>query len=123
MSTKSSTDSAKYPSDDIPDGSSYWYTYKGSDCIDPTSVTYSKNVASAGDTITVSVTKRSNTYGGTISYTYEYSTDFGATWTNASSKTITVPNGATNLIVRVKAKDNYGFTSSTYVYGNGISIK
>lgn len=106
---------------------SYWYVYKGSDCIDPTAVGYSKTTGlKGGESITVNVTSRSNTYGGTISYKYQYSTNGGSTWTNittttSTSQSVTIPKGATQFNVRVLASDNYGFTSSTYVTGTNLT--
>lgn len=63
-----------------------------------------------------------NEYGGEISYQYEYSTDGGATWTAAGTTTgesldITVPENVSSFLARVKASDNWGYTSSEYVYG------
>ena len=122
----SSTSSSAYPSDGI--SGSYWYVYKGSDVIDPTAVGYSTTTPTGGNAITVKVTARSNTYGGTIYYQYQYSTDGGSTWTNSGSKTtatsksITVPSGVTQFRARVVASDNYGFTSTTYVTGANLTV-
>ena len=117
----SSTSNSTYPTDAI--SGSYWYTYQGSDIIDPNSVTLSLS----GSNITTTVNARSNSYGGTISYRYEYSIDGGSSWTTAAttsstSYNISIPSNAKSMIVRVRAQDNYGFTSSTYIYSNGISI-
>lgn len=37
-----------------------------------------------------------------------------------TTTTLTIPNDSSSWKVRVRAKDNIGFTSSVYVYGNGI---
>lgn len=114
-----------YPSDNY--SGSYWYVYKGYDCIDPTAVGYSKTTGlKGGDTITINVTKRSNTYGGTISYKYQYSTNGGSTWTDiatttATSKSVTIPKGAKQFKARVLASDDMGFTSTTYVEGANLT--
>jgi len=98
----------------------YWYTYLGSDDIDPSSVSYT---AATDNSITVKIAEGTeNVYGGTISYIYEYSTDGGDTWTEAvtttdTSYTIALSKTA-DTQVRVRAKDSWGFISSTYVYGN-----
>ncbi len=119
--TVSSSSNSAYPTDAI--SGSYWYTYQGSDIIDPNSVTLSLS----GSNVTATVNARSNTYGGSISYQYQYSIDGGSSWTTAAttsstSYNISIPSNAKSMIVRVRAQDNYGFTSSTYIYSNGISI-
>lgn len=118
--------SSAHPSDG--ESGSYWYIYQGADYIDPTAVSYSNNAPKGGEEITVTVTPRSNTYGGTISYQYQYQVS-GGSWTNSGSKTtatsksFTVPKGATSFRVRVLASDNMGFTSSDYVYGSTIGVQ
>ena len=117
----SGTSNSTYPTDAI--SGSYWYTYQGNDIIDPNGVTLSLS----GTNVTATVNTRSNTYGGTISYQYEYSINGGATWTtvattSSTSYNMAIPSNAKSIIVRVKAQDNYGFTSNTYLYSNGISI-
>lgn len=105
-----------------------WRVYKGSDTIDPLSVTYRENTLYKGEPVTVQVEARTPTYGGTISYQYQYSVDGGKTWTNAGSKTtetsleITVPAEAKQFQARVLASDNYGFTSTTYVNGPAVGV-
>lgn len=122
-----STSSSTYPNDNY--SGSYWYVYQGSDSIDPTAVGYSTTSITAGSSVNATVTARTNTYGGTISYRYEYSTDGGATWvtattgSTATSYGITVPTGAKSFMVRVKAKDNLGFTSDNYVYGKNMIVQ
>ena len=105
----------------------YWYTYLGSDNIDPTAVGYSTTTPKGGENITIRVTARSNTYGGTISYRYQYSINGGQSWTDAgtttaTSKTVTVPKGAPTFQARVLASDNMGFTSSTWVTGAKLTV-
>lgn len=113
--------SSAYPTNAV--SGSYWYTYQGNDLIDPNSVT----LTLSENKVIATVNARSNSYGGTISYQYEYSTNGGKTWeiattTSNASYNIAIPSNAKSIIVRVKAKDNYGFTSNTYLYSNGISI-
>lgn len=106
----------------------YWYIYKGADSIDPSSVSYSKQDLYSGEPITITVTPVTPTYGGTISYLYQYSTNGGSTWTNigskttATSKTVTIPEGAEQFRVRVQASDGWGFTSTTYVTGANLPV-
>ena len=121
----SNSSSGKYPSNSY--SGSYWYVKVGSDCIDPTNVTFPNTNPKAGETVTITATKRSNTYGGTISYRYEYSVDGGSTWTTiktttATSTTVTVPNGAEQFQARVRASDDMGFTSTTYVYSDNVEV-
>ena len=123
---KASQSSSAYPSDG--ESGSYWYIYAGSDTIDPTSVRYSKSDLQAGESVTIQVSPRTPTYGGTISYQYQYSTNGGSSWTNIGSKTtntsvsVTIPEGAKQFKARVRASDNYGFTSSDYVTGPALGV-
>lgn len=119
----SASDSA-YPADDI--SGDYWYTYQGADSIDPAAVGYSGE-ARGGKAITIQVTPRTNTYGGTVTYRYEVSLDGGSTWTLVSSTTgtsvsYTIPKGTTQFAARVRASDNYGFTSTDYVTGAELAV-
>ena len=74
-----------------------------------------------GTTITISLTPNTGkTYGGTISYTYQYRYDGGSwqtlTTTTATSTTLLVPKDQySTLEVRVRAQDDMGFTSNTWV--------
>ena len=121
----SSTNSSAYPDNSY--SGSYWYVKQGSDSIDPTAVTIPSEIH-PGDTITAALTARANTYGGTITYTYSYSVDGGSTWASAGSTTatslaITVPEDAEQFQVRAVAKDNYGFTSTTYVASANVEVR
>lgn len=120
----SGTSQSSYPSDGVQ--GSYWYTYQGSDNIDPTAVTYPSGPKS-GVPITITVTPRANTYGGTISYQYEYTLDGGNVWnqlalTTAASQQYTIPKGTQTFRVRVQARDNMGFTSSDWIYGPQVNV-
>lgn len=101
----------------------FWYVSLGSDTIDPSAVTYDASTVIAGDTVTVVISPSAgNIYGGTITYIIETNTD-EAGWepymeTTSTSFTFTIPEEAVSWRCRVKAKDNTGFTSDTYVYGN-----
>ena len=116
--------SGSYPTDTELDG--YWYTYKGSDNIDPTAIRYPSTIKS-GQSITLTTTESNDIkYGGTITYTYEVQLN-GGRWTSIGSttslrKSYRVPAGTTTFRARVIAKDNYGFTSTTYVTGNTVSV-
>lgn len=116
-----------YP-DDGASGSN-WYIYKGSDSIDPIGITYSTNRPERGKPITISVDPASGlTFGGTVSYQYQYSTDGGTAWTAAGSatadieKTITVPQDAEQFMARVRAQDDMGFVSNDYVTGQNLKV-
>lgn len=103
------------------------YTYLGSDNIDPISISYPTTNVKQGDVITVSLTPSSgNTYGGTISYIYQYSLN-GGSWTTIQTTTSTsilfnIPDGASYIQFRARAKDDMGFTSSDYVTGPIVTI-
>ena len=115
----SSASSGAYPANSY--SGSYWYVSVGSDNIDPTAVTYPANIFT-NQKVTITVTPRSNTYGGTISYKYEYTTN-GTTWqvlnnsTTQTSVSLTVPDTATTFQARATAMDNMGFTSTTAISG------
>lgn len=79
----SSTSSGAYPANG--QSGSYWYVSKGSDNIDPTAVNYPTTIFK-NQKVTVTVTPRPNTYGGTISYKYEYTIN-GTTWQVLNNKT------------------------------------
>lgn len=108
-----------YPSNSY--SGSYWYVYKGSDTIDPTTVEYP--APHGGNIVSVNIRPSvGNTYGGTIYYRVEYKLDNG-NWqvaqTSATSTTvpISIPSGTQTFTARVLASDNMGFTSSDYVVG------
>lgn len=106
----------------------YWYVYRGSDNIDPTAISYQTAQIRPGDVLTVSVEPRANTYGGTISYLYQYSTNGGSSWvtiqtTTATSINFTVPAAAKSIQFRVRAQDDMGFTSTTYVTGAAVVLE
>lgn len=107
--------------------SSYFYDRIGTDNIDAKSISLSKTSVKIGEDVTITVSpSTSNTYGGTISYTYQYSTNGGSTWstlktTTLTSATVNVVSG-TSFKARVVASDNYGFTSSTYTTSSAIPI-
>lgn len=96
------------------------YEYLGSDSIDPLSISYPTTGKKPGDSITVTVTPGSNTYGGTIQYLYQYNT--GSGWFDIRTTTdlsvgFNIPNNATSIQFRVRAQDTWGFTSDDYVTG------
>ena len=121
----SSFSSGSYPTNAI--SGSYWYTYKGSDTIDPVSVSYPASPKSTVP-ITLTVTpSKGNTYGGTVSYQYEVSLDGGNSWnqlglTTAVTQQYTIPKGTQTFRCRVQARDNLGFTSSDWIYGPQVTV-
>lgn len=115
---RSNASSDYYPYDDEDGG--YYYVRQGSDEVDPTAVTVPDDIDD-GTTIQISITPNTGkTYGGTISYTYQYRYD-GGSWqtlntTTATSTTLSVPKDQySTLEVRVRAQDDMGFTSNTWV--------
>ena len=115
---RSNASSYYYPYDDEYGG--YYYVRQGSDEVDPTAVTVPDDIDD-GTTITIGLTPNTGkTYGGTISYTYQYRYDGGSwqtlTTTTAASVTLAVPKDQyKTLEVRVRAQDDMGFTSNTWV--------
>lgn len=120
----SSTASTSYPTDGI--SGNYWYTYLGSDSIDPSACTIPSTI-NGGTAISITVTPGSGkVFSGTVSYTYQVSLN-GGTWTTlatttATSRSYTVPYGTTTVQARVVAKDNLGFSSSTYATSSQVSV-
>nr|DAG37901.1 MAG TPA: hypothetical protein [Caudoviricetes sp.] len=118
----SSSSSNAQPDNGRNNSTGYWFVKKGSDNIDPASVTHDTTIVPGKLTITITPSTE-NLYGGVITYTVQTTTD-GSTWetdgtTTDTAYTATVPKSASKFGVRVLAKDDTGFTSSTYVYGNG----
>ena len=121
----SSNTSSTYPSEGITNG--YWYTYIGSDMVDPATVTIPSSVnggQNAAITITPSTGK---VYGGTISYAYSYALNGTSTWnsiatTTAATQNVAVPYGSTSLQARVQASDNMGYVSADFVYSNTATV-
>ncbi len=115
---RSNASSGYYPYDDEDGG--YYYVRQGSDQVDPTAVTVPDDIDD-GTTITIGLTPNTGkTYGGTISYTYQYRYNGGSwqtlTTTTAASTTLLVPKDQySTLEVRVRAQDDMGFTSNTWV--------
>ena len=121
----SSADSGAYPSDGS--SGSNWYVYQGSDNIDPASVTIPASIQ-GGTSIDITVTPSTGKkYGGTVSYTYQYKLDNGR-WqalsgpTTATTQQLTVPKGTASVQVQVRAQDNLGFTSSTWVASETVAV-
>lgn len=117
---------SSYPGNGISGG--YFYLYRGSDSIDPLSINYPMDNLRPGDKITISVSKSSSIkYGGTISYLYQYQLN-GGSWTNiqttsAESISFTVPSNAKTIRFRVRAQDDMGFVSTTYVTGDTAGVE
>ena len=120
----SSASSGAYPTDGWR--SPYWYEYQGADTIDPAAVTLPASIM-GGDTVTATVTPSAGkVYGGTVTYTWQYRLDGGA-WQSLASGTaatqqLTVPAGTNTVEVQVRANDDLGFTSSTWVSSGAVSV-
>ena len=115
---RSNASSGYYPYDDEDGG--YYYVRQGSDEVDPTAVTVPDDIDD-GTTIQISITPNTGkTFGGTISYTYQYRFN-GGNWqtlstTTATTVSLAVPKDQySTLEVRVRAQDDMGFTSNTWV--------
>ena len=120
----SSASSGAYPTNGWR--SPYWYVYQGADTIDPAAVTLPASIM-GGDTVTVTVTPSAGkVYGGTVTYTWQYRLDGGA-WQSLGSgagttQSLTVPAGTGTVEVQVRAADDLGFTSSTWVSSGAVSV-
>ena len=125
LGTVSGTSQSTYPDDGV--SGNYWYTYQGQDNIDPGAVSIPSTIK-GGTAITISVTPGSGKrYGGTVSYIYEVQLN-GGSWTQVSTTTATnvsytVSKGAEMIRARVRARDNLGFTSATYVQSNQVAVQ
>ena len=120
----SSASSGAYPTDGWR--SPYWYEYQGSDTIDPAAVTLPASIM-GGDTVTVTVTSSAGkVYGGNVTYTWQYRLDGGA-WQSLGSgagttQSLTVPAGTGTVEVQVRANDDLGFTSGTWVSSGAVAV-
>lgn len=121
----SSASSGAYPTDGWR--SPYWYVYQGADTIDPAAVSIPASIQ-GGTSIDITVTPSTGKkYGGTVSYTYQYKLDNGG-WqalsgpTTATTQQLTVPKGTASVQVQVRAQDNLGFTSSTWVASETVAV-
>ena len=120
----SSASSGAYPTDGWR--SPYWYVYQGADTIDPAAVSLPASIF-GGDTVTATVTPSAGkVYGGTVTYTWQYRLDGGA-WQSLASGTaatqqLTVPAGTNTVEVQVRANDDLGFTSSTWVSSGAVAV-
>lgn len=101
--------------------SGYYYVHEGSDNIDPQAVTLPDPIDD-GTTIQITVTPSTEkVHSGTVSYTYQYRYDSSWQWqtlttTTALTASLQVPKDTyQTLEVRVRAQDNLGFTSTTWV--------
>ena len=125
LDQRSNANRGYYPYDDEDGG--YYYVRQGSDQVDPTAVTVPDDIDD-GTTIQISITPNTGkTFGGTISYTYQYRYD-GGNWqtlstTTATTVSLAVPKGQySTLEVRVRAQDDMGFVSGTWVSSGSKTI-
>lgn len=127
IGTVSSGTSGFYPEDGA--SRQKWYSFKGSDSIDPLGIAYSSSKPERGEAVAVTVDVPSNNLGGNISYLYQYSVNGGSTWVSAGSATaeiqkeITVPDNAEQFMARVRAQDDIGFVSADYVTGANLEVQ
>lgn len=121
----SNSNSNAYPDNSY--SGSYWYVKLGSDIIDPDAVKIPDSIMK-NDVITIEITPSSKqTQPGNIYYTYQYSFGDG-TWkdlvSNVSQTTyeLEIPAGTPSVQIRVQAKDDLGFTSSTWIESNTVEV-
>lgn len=123
-STVSSNKSNAYPNGGK--SGSYWYTYKGSDNLDPSAVTIPSTI-NGGDTISISLTPSTGkVYTGTTNYQYSYKFGSG-NWTDLATSSDTsysllVPEDTVSVQARVRAIDNIGFVSNDYVQSSSVNV-
>lgn len=121
----SSTNSGAYPANSY--SGSYWYVSKGSDNIDPASVTYPAS-PNGGELVDITIAPSTgNTFGGTVKYKVEYQLDSGSWQTAVESTTSTtvsvlIPKGTQTFAARATASDDTGFTSTTAVTGATVNV-
>ena len=96
--------------------------------LDPTSVALSNTSPMIGTSNSIVVTRSTSslTYG-TLTYTYQYSTNSGTSWITLGTSTNTsysfiVPAGISQIKVRVQASDGIGTTSANYVTSANYSV-
>ena len=113
----SNAGSSAYPSNNY--SGDYWYQSQGNDVIDPDDVSIPSDIL-GGNTIEITLTPSTGkVYGGTVSYTYQYRLD-GGEWqtlatTTETTQQLLVPAGTNTIEVQVRAQDDIGFTSPTWV--------
>ena len=122
---KSSSNSSAYPTNS--DSGTSWYTKLGEDNIDPVSVSSPASPRGGQATLVTVTPSTGKLYSGTVSYRYEYSVNGGTSWvlantTTATSLSIAIPEGSPSFQARVRAQDDLGFTSSTYVYSTRVTV-
>lgn len=122
-----SANSNAYPNGGTSGG--YYYGNCDSDLPDPANISYPTEDVKAGQTLTVSITKSNGINAGfpAVSYVYQVKRNGGA-WVTISTTTNTsvtyiVPDSTTSLQFRVYAKDDAGFTSTTYVTGAAVTLE
>lgn len=125
LGVSASANNAAYPQNGA--SGTDFYVFKGSDSIDPASLSYP---ASPKSTVPITITvapAAGNVYGGTVSYQYEVSLDGGGSWaqlglTTALTMDYTIPKGTQTFRARVQARDDLGFTSSEWIYGPQVAV-
>lgn len=121
----SNKSSSAYPNDDYT--GSYWYVKLGSDVIDPESISIPEKIVK-DENISITLTpSQKKTQPGNVSYTYQYKFGTNGAWTDLGTSSSTtmnlmVPQGTENVQIRALAKDDLGFTSSTWIYSNTVSV-
>ena len=117
----SSANSSAYPANSYKNNN--WYVRKGSDNIDPQSISYPSNVTS-NQPITITIVPSDKiSYGGSIKYDLQAKIN-NQEWvdikTNVSETTINyTPTGIIQTIqFRTRAKDNLGFVSTDWIEGS-----
>ena len=121
----SSASSGAYPTNGK--SGDYWYVSKGSDTIDPASVSYPAS-PNGGELIDITIAPSTGIkFGGTVKYKVEYQLDGGSWQTAAASTTATtvsvlIPKGTQTFIARATASDDTGFTSTTAVTGATVNV-
>lgn len=109
------------------DGSAYWYVYKGSDNIEPSSIYLSQSKIEPGQQLTINISAPGVKYGGVI-YDVSYSVNGGSyqKLTDTQEKTInfTIPSNTETIKFRVYSTASTSYSEqviSGYVYSSVYS--
>lgn len=122
----SSANSEQYPSDGYQDG--YYYVFVGSDNIDPKAVTIPSEIED-GTTIQITVTPSDEKkYAGNVVYDYQQNIAFFlwkdlSTGTPSTTQTCEIAVGQSSAYFRVRASDDLGFVSDTWIYSENVSVQ
>ena len=118
----SSSSSYSYPYDEGDEYDGYYYGYEGRDNIDPQSVSLPSSIMGGTAAAIIVDPSDEKVYEGTVSYDYQYRLN-GGSWQTAENGSFEVPEGTSSVQARARAKDDIGFTSSTWVTSGTVTVR